>query len=265
MLKVAKGLFYGVLLSAAFSACVSNKRIVYLQKEDVNKKDLLKDTVVRSYNINQPEYKTQPEDILNVRFESLTPKELDFLNQSLPIQNTGGQFGGALLAGELVDRNGEIPFPFIGKIKVSGLSVYEIQDKLQKIAVQYLESPVVKVRLLNFRFTILGEVAKEGTIVFNNNRMSLLEAIGWAGGLGEFADRANLKIIRQENGHTTTQYIDLLKEDFINSPYYYVHQNDVIIVPALKQRSYIKYSAQNLSIVLSSLSILLLIVSLNKK
>lgn len=252
------------MVLAVLSSCVSNKKFLYLQKSDVNKRDLPKDTVVRTYSIKLPEYKIQPEDIVSVRFESLTPKDFDFFNQNQGNQNAGVQVAGALLIGELVDQNGEIPFPFIGKVKVSGRSVFEIQDQLQKIAVQYLESPVVKVRLVNFRFTILGEVAKEGTILLNNNRVNMLEAIGWAGGLGELADRANLKLIRQIDGKTTVQYIDLLKEDFINSPYYFIHQNDVIIVPALKQRAYRKYFGQNLAVVLSSLSLLLLIVTLKK-
>lgn len=254
-----------LLASVFFVSCISNRKFLYLQKGDVNKSDLPKDSVVRTYSVNPPEYKIQSEDIISVRFESLTSKEFDFLNQTNSTAAVGGaQIVGALLLGELVDNNGDIPFPFIGKVKVRGLSIFEIQDKLQTIAAQYLESPVVKVRLLNFRFTILGEVAKEGTVVLNNNRVSIIEAIGWAGGLGDFADRANVKLIRQEGGKTTVQYIDLLKEDFINSPYFYLHQNDVLVVPGLKQRPYRKYFAQNLSIVLSSVSLILLVLTLKK-
>jgi polysaccharide export outer membrane protein len=249
------------------SSCVTNKKFTLLQQDDLNRKDLPKDTIVRNYTVDQFDYRIQPEDIISVRFESLTNADFDFLNMNTANQGRGGNNvnvagGNALLIGELVDQNGEIPFPFIGKVKVSGLTIFQIQDKIQEIAKQYLESPVVKVRLLNFRFTILGEVNKEGTIVLNNNRVDLLEAMGWAGGMTDLADKANVKLIRQRNGETTVQYINLLQEDFINSPYFYIHQNDVIMVPPLKQRPYRKYFGENLSLIISSLSLLLITISL---
>src|SRR5690606_5010880 len=117
-----------------------------------------------------------------------TPREYDFFSPQ-QLQGVNLQQGGALLYGELVDENGEIPFPVIGKTKVAGLTIFEIQEKLQAIANDYLESPTVKVRLMNFRATVLGEVASEGTVTFSNNRVSMLEAIAMAGGLGEMADR----------------------------------------------------------------------------
>ncbi|MEQ8361373.1 MAG: polysaccharide biosynthesis/export family protein [Cyclobacteriaceae bacterium] len=247
-------------------SCVSNKKFVYLQQDDVNKKDLTKDSVVRSYDIAQFEYRIQPEDIISVRFESLTPDDFDFLSKNQTNQGGANNAigGNAQLIGELVDNNGEIPFPFIGKIKVAGLTTFEIQDKLQNIVAQYLESPVVKVRLLNFRFTILGEVNTEGTVVLNNQRVTLLEALGWAGGLTDLADKANIKLIRQKGGQSTVQYLDLLQEEFINSPYYYLHQNDILIVSALKQRPYRKYFGQNLALVVSTLSLLILVFNLTK-
>ena len=147
-------------------------------------------------------------------------------------------------------------------MKVAGLSVFQLQDNLQQLAKDYLDSPVVKVRLMNYRMTILGEVNHEGTIIFTNNRVTLLEALGLAGGLTDLADKKNMKLIRQINGKTEVAYINLLDEDFINSPYYYVHQNDVLITGALKQRSYRKYFGQNLSLVISALSLLLITFTL---
>ncbi len=264
--KITFRFIQATLVALVLSSCVSNKKYVYLQQDDVNAKNLPKDSVVRSYDLMQFEYKVQPEDIISVRFESLTPEDLDFLSKNQ--SNQGGANnaigGNAQLIGELVDKNGEIPIPFIGKIRVAGMTVFEIQDKIQGIVSQYLESPVVKVRLLNFRFTVLGEANNEGTVILNNNKVTLLEAIGWAGGLTDLADKSNVKLIRQKEGQSSVQYIDLLDENFMNSPYYYINQNDILIVPALKQRPYREYLGQNLALVVSTLSLLILIINLTR-
>lgn len=257
-------LFYLIALLFLVSSCVTNKKFVLLQKDDVNQKDLLLDSTIRTYTPIKFDYKLQPEDIVSIRFESLTPTEFDFINHDQTSQggNINLSQGNALLIGDLIDQNGEIPFPFFGKVKVGGLTVFEAQDKLQNMAQQYLDQPVVKVRLINFRFTILGEVNKEGTISINNNHATMLEALGLAGGMTDLADRSNVKLVRQINGETTVQYINLLDENFIRSPFYYVNQNDVLIVSSLKQRPYRKYFGQNLALVISSLSLLLLTVSI---
>jgi polysaccharide export outer membrane protein len=255
-------LFAGTFL---ISSCISNKKIVMLQKSDVNVENLPKDSIVRTYAIDTFEYKIQANDIISVRFESLTPKEYDFFAMnSQPQASANLSSGGALLMGELVDEHGEIPFPVVGKVKVAGLTIFQIQEALQKIANQYTESPIVKVRLLNYRITVLGEVVREGTVNLSNNRVSMIEAIGQAGGLGELADRQNIKLIRQRNGKIEIQYINLLQEDFVRSPYYYVYQNDVLIVPPLKQRPFRKYFGPNLALVFSSVSLVLLAITLSK-
>jgi len=261
-------LFYLISFAFLFSSCVTNKKFVYLQKEDVNpsKDQLPKDSIVREYEVLHYNYQIQPNDLVSVNFESISTEEFDFLkstsNQSA--SNTNLNQANALLIGELVDEHGNIAFPYVGKVKVSGLTIFQIQDTLQSIANKYLESPVVKARLLNYRITILGEVNKEGTITFPNNRVSMLEAIGLAGGLTDLADKQNLKLIRQVNGKTEVVYLNVLDENFINSPYYYVHQNDLLIAGALKQRPFRKYFGQNFALVVSSLTLLFLAISITQ-
>ena len=236
-----------------------------MQKNDVNKSNLKSDSVMRRYTVEKFDYRIQTNDIVSVRFESLTPKEYDFLStQSGAMVAGGGFIGGALLLGDLVDEYGQIPFPVVGKVRVAGLTVFQAQDSLQHIANRYLESPIVKVRLLNYRATFLGEVNKEGVILINNNRVSMLEAIGLAGGLTDLADKTDIKLIRQKGELTEVVYLNLQDENFINSPYYYVYQNDVLVVPALKQRPYRKYFGQNLSLIISSLSLLIIVLNYTK-
>jgi len=251
----------GVVLSVMASSCVTNKRYVYLQKDDVHKKALPLDTVLREYAYQDYEYRIQSEDILSIRFESLTPKEYDFFSKESPSQGLNQQ-ANPLLIGELVDDIGMVPFPVIGKVKVAGLTVFEAQDTLQALANQYLESPIVKVRLLNFRITLLGEVSKEGTITMANNRVSIMEAIGLAGGLTDLADKRNIKLIRMRDGKSEVQYLNLLDESFIESPNFFVHQNDVLIVPALRQRPYRKYFGQNVQLLVTTLSLIVLTLNL---
>lgn len=257
-------LYAGLLL--VLSSCVTNKKYVYLQKDDVNVKGLPKDSIMREHELADFDYKIQPNDLISVQFESLTPDEYNFFTGAAARRqgNININQGGALLLGELVDENGEINYPVIGKVKVAGMTVFEAQDALQELADQYLEAPVVKVRLLNFRFTILGEVNSEGTITLTNNRVNIMEAIGEAGGLTDLADKSNIKLIRQREGKTEIVYINLLEEDFLSSPYYFVNQNDILIVPALRQRPYRRYFGQNLSLIISSLSLLLLVINLSR-
>jgi polysaccharide biosynthesis/export protein len=254
-----------ILLLLATASCVTNKKFQLLQKKDVNKQNIPSDTVVRRYSLEHFNYRVQTNDVLSVRFESITPKEYDFLARAAdPVMGNAAFIGGPQLLGDLVDEKGEIPFPVVGKVKVAGMTVFEIQEHLQEVAKQYLDSPVVKVRLLNYRMTLLGEVNREGVVVLNNNRVTMLEAIGQGGGMTDLADKTSVKLIRQTGDQTQVVYLNLLDENFINSPYYYVYQNDILIVPALRQRPFRKYFGPNISLVISSISLLLLVVNLSR-
>jgi polysaccharide biosynthesis/export protein len=251
-------IFLFLVGSAIFlSGCVSNKKVLLLQKNDVNVKETVRDTVLRKYQPRPFDYRIQSNDALYVNIESLTPDEFNVFPSDASV--TGGQ--NVALKAELVDPEGMIVFSVVGKVKVTGLTIFEVQDTLQSLANQYLKSAVVKVRLVNFRFTMLGEVGQEGTVTSPNNRISLPEAIGLGGGLSELADRKNVKIIRQKGDVTEVAYVNLLDENLMHSPFYYINQNDVIVVPPLRQRPFRKYFSQNIAIFLSATSVILLIAS----
>src|SRR5690606_24923680 len=135
-----KNLLHTGFMLVLATSCVSNKKFTLLQKDDLQATDLPVDSIVREYDRTPFDYRLPPEDLVYITFESLTPKDFDFLNQNQILQNANLNLGGgsALLIGELIDKNGEIPFPFLGKIKLSGLTVFQAQDKLQQIAKEYL-------------------------------------------------------------------------------------------------------------------------------
>ena len=257
-----KLLFLALLL--ALGSCVPNRKYVYMQKNDLKNADVPIDTTVRKYETSLHDIKIRPQDILSIRFESLSPEEFDFLSSQEAQQNALNPQS-ALLVGELVNPEGEINYPVIGKVKVAGLTVFEAQTKLIELAKVFLESPKVSVRIVNFRITVLGEVKREGQVTTVNNRVSIVEVIALAGGLGDLADRSKIKLIREsETGEVTVQYLNVLDEDLVKSPFYYAQQNDIIIVSPLKQRPFRNYFGPNLALAVSTVSVLLLAFNLIK-
>ena len=256
-----------LIVAIVFSSCVPNRKLVYLQNNDEikQKKELIKDSVIREHPLEISEYRIQPLDILYVRFESLTSDEYDFFSKTDPNSGSGGgNAGPAFLAmnGVLVDSEGNLEYPVVGKINVAGLTVFQAQDKIQKIANQFMRDVVVRVRLLNFRYTLLGEVQNEQTVTSYNTRLTMMEAVGLAGGFSELADRENVKVIRQNGSKAEVFYVDLLNEKYVESPLYYVQQNDVIIVSPLKQRPFRKYFAENLNILTSTVTTIIIVLTL---
>jgi polysaccharide export outer membrane protein len=258
-----------LILGALFlllGACVPNRKIVYLQKDDLKHRDEIpKDTVLRTRPLKVQEYRIQPLDNLSINFETLSNEAdaFDFFSKLSPATRSGN-VNSASLTGILVDANGDVEYPVLGKIRLMGLTLFQAQDTLKAIASQYLPNVIVRVRMLNFRFTVLGEVNGEKTVVVTNTRLTMMEAIGQAGGLGELADRSHVKVIRQKGDSTQIYYLDLLREEFLESPHYYVQQNDVIIVPPLKQRTFRRYFTNNLAIITSAISFGLLIIALTR-
>jgi polysaccharide export outer membrane protein len=136
----------------------------------------------------------------------------------------------------------------IGAVKIGGLTVAEAQGKLKQILKDYLKDPVVEVKLVNFTYTIIGEVTRQGTFITGHPQMNLIEAIAAAGGLTETGNREQVKIIRHENGVARVFYVNVLEDNLLRSENYYLHPHDVIVVAPLRARNLRQYNASTNSI-----------------
>lgn len=130
----------------------------------------------------------------------------------------------------LIDADGWIDFPVLGKLKIAGLSTTEVKEMIKNKLKNYLKQPTILVRLENFKITVLGEVRSPGPFVINNERVTLVEAIGLAGDLNINGIRTNITVIREENNKQTIHKVDITSKEVFNSPVYYLKQNDVVYV-----------------------------------
>lgn len=177
------------------------------------------------------DWRIQKNDLLSIQIVSLSlqPEKSDIPYNQPANAAAGGQ------AGYLVDNDGNIIHHRLGVIHAEGLTKNELAAEIKKrltTPVELLSDPTVIIRLTNFKVTILGQVGREGPIAAPGERLTILEAVGLAGGITEFGKKNNIKIIREANGQRETGLIDLTSKDIFDSPFYHLMQNDVLIVEA---------------------------------
>jgi len=221
------------LLLLFLTSCRSKRDLVYF-------KDLPDSVAVQTPIPDIAETKIQAGDILRITVSTLNPESntlfnsgtLQDVNDSRNVNNTG-QVGAQ---GYLVDENGYISFPVIGQIKLGGLTRDGARKEMIKQIENYVKDPIVNIRFLNFKITVIGEVAKPSTFTIPNEKVNILEALGMAGDMTPFGKRENVLLIREEGGQRTMVKLDMRQKDIMNSPYFYLKQNDVVYVEPTKYR-----------------------------
>ena len=188
-------------------------------------------------DVKIPELRIQKNDQLAIQIFSLStePKADEIYNQ--PSVGVAGQ--GSEGAGYFVDLNGNIKHHRLGVIHAEGLTKQELAAVIKKRLtepVELLKDPTVVIRFLNFTITVLGQVGREGPIKVPGERVTILEAVGLAGGVTDYGKKNNLRIVREQDGKREIGFIDLSSKDIFESPYYHLVQNDVLIVEPTKQK-----------------------------
>ena len=166
------------------------------------------------------------------------------------------------MVGYLVNNDGNIQFPILGTLKAEGLTKEQLKASITKKLVdrQLLTDPIVTIRLMNFRVTVLGEVRNPNVIQVPSEKISLLEAIGLAGDLTIYGKRENVLVIREENGQKVIKRINLNSSELLTSPYYYLKSDDVVYVEPNKSRVASSRSSDWVPVVISALSFAAIIV-----
>lgn len=241
-----------------FSACNSTKEVVYLQ--DVV--PLKQQDIERKYEVFIHE-----DDLLSIMVNSKDPELALPFNMPLITYQIGSESPGQQrVLGYLVDTNGDIDFPILGKLHVAGLSRLELRDLIKEklISGDYIKDPVVTVQFLNYKVSVMGEVARPGSFTITGDRITLLEALSMAGDLTIYGRRDRVAVIREENGKRTILFHDLRSSDIFTSPCYYLQQNDIVYVEPNKAKAGQRDINQNnsVSVWLSAVSVLAAVASL---
>jgi len=227
-------------------ACVPNRKIVYLQDRQ---SDQVGDgtQAVKSMKLQTYEHKLQPGDIISVNISSLTQDQFNVFNKQAPGAGNGFMMMNNVAGlppsfpGYTISPDGSIELTAVGPVKMAGLTISQAQANLRQLMKDYLKDPVVEVKLVNFTYTLLGEVAREGTFITGQPQMTIMQAIAAANGLTEIADYSQVKIIRHENGEARVFYVNVLEDNIISSDNYYLHPQDVIVVAPLRARNLKQY------------------------
>lgn len=258
------GLILLSLLFILLSSCTSKKKLDYLQNIE---------TVALEASMKNAKSTIQPNDQLVIM---VTAKDMDvvkpfnqnfssgqILQYSVPSNNAPTQSQTSASGPTyIVDSQGNIEFPVIGKINTVNKNTEEVRDVLKKEISKYVVNPQVSVRNTNYKITVLGEVNRPGTYNIPDAQTTLLEVLGLAGDLSIYGNRNDILVVRNIDGIMSKERIDLTKADFINSPYFYLKQNDVIIVSPNETKQKASRLDPNAGIYISVASIVVTILAL---
>lgn len=251
-----------VAAAVLLASCGTQKKsILYLQDAVADQPETI---------ANQYELRIKPSDILgitvNSRFAELAAP---FNLNATSYQTVGtGKTGGSQIQGQVVDDAGYISMPVLGKIKAAGFTRSELAADIEQrlITGGHIKDPVVNIQYLNFKINVLGEVGRPGEFSINSDRVTLFDALSMAGDITDYGVKERITVIREQNGQRTIAYLDATSTDVFKSPYYYLQQNDIIIVDPdeIKQQNVsVNQKGRNtLSVITSILSIAVTITSL---
>lgn len=262
-MKLNKLFFGAVLVALLFASCKPSEEIAYIADAQRDSAFALKGQFSGGIQAN---------DLLSIYVASETPESTIQFNQEtnkIAVLTDGDNrtvlnSGSTTVSGYLVNHDGDIIFPVLGRIHVLGLTHNELADLIEKqlISQGHITDPVVTVKLMNFKVCVLGDVARPGQLVVSGERLTIFEALSMVGDLTIYGQRHNVTIVREENGVRTIGEVDLSSKSVFDSPYYYLHQNDVVYVePNMRKKKNAERDPMTMTYISSAVSIVSVISS----
>ncbi|MFK7000579.1 polysaccharide biosynthesis/export family protein [Flavobacterium oreochromis] len=252
-------LFVFGIISFFVLGCSQQKKIAYYS-------DLSNNSSFENVVFFEP--KIQPDDLLLITVSAPDPDAAAPFNlesTTAPSVSNQGMSGPRQQQLYLVDQKNQIEFPIIGALTFGGLKKEEAISLLKNKLKVYIKNPIVNIRIMNFKVSVIGEVVRPGSFNVVSERITLPEALSLAGDLTIYGKRDNVLLIRENEGRKSYHRIDLTKSDFMNSPYYYLKQNDLIYIEPNRARANASTFNQNIPVWISLSSVLISLVLLFKK
>ena len=239
------------------ASCTPQKKLIYLQ-------DTGSVTVDSAFKPQQFEYKLQAKDVLYINVKTLDLESNNIFSEDRTTQYAANSDLGLYINGYTINDSGNITLPVVGDVYLLGLNLEEAQQKVQQSVNKYLKEAVVTVKITNFKIVILGEVGAPGVYTVYNSKINILEALGMAGDLDIYGKR-EITLVRNENSKQTFHKLDLKDRKLLQSNYYYLLPNDIIIVDPLPAKSWGFANAMTpITLSLSLISTTLLIINFVK-
>lgn len=241
------------------ASCQSYKKVPYLQDSEVVEQ------VTQQKNLYDA--KIMPKDLLTIVVSCTSPELAVPFNLTVATQNNvtiSNTTSQPALQQYLVDNEGKINFPVLGELKVGGLTKKQAESMIVEKLKSYMkETPIVTVRMVNYKISVIGEVARPGTFTISNEKVNLLEALAMAGDMTVWGLRDNVKLIREDaDGKQEIVTLDMNKAETILSPYYWLQQNDIVYVTPNKAKARNSDIGNSTSLWFSATSILVSLASL---
>lgn len=255
MRKLTCAILFPVAVLIVLSSCTRHRQLVYLQHVDSVQTGTF-------YPKSRPEYRIQTRDILYIRIYTLNQEISNLINQTTGAsqQNLFQNETNLFINGYTVNDSGCVEIPVLGQIVVAGRTVDEATTAIRERAARYLKDATIIVKLVSFKFSVLGEVNRPGTYSNFNNQLTVLEAISVAGDINEYGNRRQILVLRPTREGTKTFRLDLTNKNILISDGFFLLPNDIVYVEPIKSKM-IKINLPTISLLLSGISTLILILN----